>query len=79
MSEENCATSDVTAQALQKHGLVKPLVQSLVNPTPHGEDGEHEGDMDYEEKLIRWVTVFLSLNTLQPNTDLISSDCCSLI
>lgn len=53
MSEENCATAAVTSQALHQHGLIKPLVQSLVNPVPHGEDGEHEGDADYEEKLVR--------------------------
>ena len=53
MSEESCATSAVTTQALHRHGLVKPLVDSLVDPVPHGEDGELEGDADYEEKLIR--------------------------
>ena len=53
MSEESCATSAVTTQALHRYGLVKPLVDSLVDPVPHGEDGELEGDADYEEKLIR--------------------------
>lgn len=53
MTEESTATSGMTSAALQEHGILGDLVQGLVNPVPHGKDGDHEGDADLEEKLVK--------------------------
>lgn len=48
-------TADKTLEAFKKHGILSALVQALVSPTPHGPDGETEGDLDLEEKIVRYV------------------------
>ena len=53
MTAESTATSAVTSFALHEHGINADLVQALVNPLPHGKDGDQEGDEDLEEKLGR--------------------------
>ena len=53
MTAESTATSAVTSSALNEHGINADLVQALVNPLPHGKDGDQEGDEDLEEKLVR--------------------------
>ena len=53
MTDESTATADVTSRALRDHGIISKLVQSLVNPVPHGQDGDVEGDEDFDEKLLR--------------------------
>ena len=53
MTAEAAETSALTSEAIQKHGIVDVVVKSLVTPTPHGEDGDQEGDVDYEEKAVR--------------------------
>ena len=60
MTPESTATSEVTTAALQTHGIAGDLVQGLVNPIPHGSDGDQEGDADFEEKLIRLFYTYLT-------------------
>lgn len=53
MTAESTETSKVTASALQRHGIMDTVVKGLVNPLPHGNDGENDGDIDFTEKLVR--------------------------
>jgi hsp70-interacting protein len=46
-------TSQFTVEALEDRGLLRTLVKALVAPVPYGEDGESEGDADFEEKVVR--------------------------
>lgn len=55
MTAESTDTASVTLSALQGRGIANDLVQCLVNPLPHGKDGDEEGDVDLEEKLVRYV------------------------
>lgn len=55
MTAESTATADITRRALEGHGIIKQLVQALVEPVPHGKDGDEEGDVDFEEKLVRYA------------------------
>lgn len=75
MTAESTDTSSVTLGALQRHGVVNVIVNLLVHPMPHGEDGDQEGDMDYEEKAVRYGhPQFCAIILLMP-----SADSCSLI
>ena len=56
MTAESTDTASAAISALQNRGIAKDLVQCLVNPLPHGEDGDLEGDVDLEEKLVRYGT-----------------------
>lgn len=47
-------TSPTTLNALRDHGLLMMLISALTAPTPHGDDGELEGDTDFEEKIVRY-------------------------
>lgn len=47
------STSPATLKALEEHGLLQALVSAVTSPTPHGVDGEHEGDADFDEKVMR--------------------------
>ncbi|EJD05711.1 nucleotide exchange factors-like protein [Fomitiporia mediterranea MF3/22] len=69
MTAESTATSAITSAALQEHGISGDLVQSLVNPTPHGMDGDQEGDADLEEKLVRLFYTYMTSagGRLEPN------------
>ncbi|KAL5533241.1 FES1 [Sanghuangporus sanghuang] len=60
MTAESTATSAVTSSALQEHGISGDLVQALVNPLPHGKDGDQEGDEDLEEKLVRLFFTYMT-------------------
>ncbi|KAH8114825.1 nucleotide exchange factors-like protein [Phellopilus nigrolimitatus] len=66
MTSESTATAEITSAALQEHGITADLVQGLVNPIPHGKDGDEEGDADLEEKLVRYLyfATFFSLHML---------------
>jgi hypothetical protein len=48
-------TSPATLIALREHGLLGALVSALTAPTPYGEDGESEGDANFEEIVVRSV------------------------
>ena len=47
-------TSPITLNALHEHGLLAALISALTAPVPHGDDGEIEGDVDFEEGIVRW-------------------------
>ena len=53
MTPESTATSKETLAAIERHDISSDLIQGLVDPTPHGKDGDQEGDADFEEKLVR--------------------------
>lgn len=46
-------TASKTLEALKTRGILSALVRALVAPRPHGADGEEEGDVDLEEKIVR--------------------------
>lgn len=54
------ATSELTLDAMREHRIAEYVVNSIVNPLPHGEDGEFsEADLDYEEKAMRLVQTYV--------------------
>ena len=53
MTAESAETSSATQAALQKYGILDALVNSLMTPVPHGDDGDIVEDSDYNEKVIR--------------------------
>ncbi|OCH92567.1 nucleotide exchange factors-like protein [Obba rivulosa] len=53
-------TSPATAKAFEAHGIADAMISSLTSPTPHGPDGEQEGDADFEEKAIRSLHTYLT-------------------
>lgn len=59
MTTESTFTSGITSKALQKHGAIDVVLKTLVNPVPHGLDGDQEGDIDYEEKAVRFLFTYL--------------------
>ena len=60
MTVQNSNTSPITAHALERHSIIALIVQSLLNPLPHGNDGENVGDVDLEEKAVRLVHTYLT-------------------
>lgn len=53
-------TSELTLEALRKHGILDAVIASVVSPLPHGEDGENiEADQDYEEKALRLLHTYV--------------------
>lgn len=48
-------TSQFAVKALEDRGLLQALVRALTSPVPHGQDGELDGDPDFQEKLVRQV------------------------
>ena len=48
----SASTSEFTIDALENHGLLQALIDSLISPVPHGPDGEAEGDPEFEDKVI---------------------------
>ena len=48
-------TSQLAMKALEDRGLLRALVRALVAPVPHGQDGDSEGDADFEEKVVMLV------------------------
>ncbi|VDB92228.1 unnamed protein product [Peniophora sp. CBMAI 1063] len=53
-------TAATTLEALGEHGIVGALVNALTSPVPHGDDGEEEGDVDLEEKIVRVLHTFVA-------------------
>jgi hypothetical protein len=51
-------TSTATLKALREHRLLAALISALTAPTPHGSDGESEGDIDFEEKIVRLLHTY---------------------
>lgn len=47
------STSDLTLHALETQDLLPTLIDALVSPLPHGPDGESEGDLEFEEKIMK--------------------------
>lgn len=46
-------TSQLAVEALEEHGLLQALIRALIAPVPYGQDGESEGDADFEEKIVQ--------------------------
>lgn len=53
-------TSQYTLKALEEHGLLQTLVKALTSPVPYGQDGELDGDPDFEEKIVRTLLTYLT-------------------
>ncbi|TFY75481.1 hypothetical protein EWM64_g8530, partial [Hericium alpestre] len=49
----------ITLTALREHHLLAALVRALVSPTPHGVDGDSEGDVDLEEKIAALLHMYV--------------------
>ncbi|TDL26802.1 Fes1-domain-containing protein [Rickenella mellea] len=60
MTPGSCETSTMASEAMEKFGVIDSAIDALVNPTPHGTDGEHEGDADLSEKLVRLLFTYLT-------------------
>ncbi|KZT00287.1 nucleotide exchange factors-like protein [Laetiporus sulphureus 93-53] len=54
------ATSAAALKALDEHGLLQALISAMASPTPHGPDGETEGDADFDEKVIRSLHTYVT-------------------
>ncbi|THH12431.1 hypothetical protein EW146_g7706 [Bondarzewia mesenterica] len=54
------ATGLPTFRALREHGLLPVLIRAFTSPTPHGADGESEGDVDFEEKVARLLHTYVT-------------------
>ena len=50
------STSEITRRALEQQGLLHKLTDALSSPIPHGPDGEQEGDLDFEDKIVGYVS-----------------------
>ncbi|KAI5120248.1 hypothetical protein M0805_007552 [Coniferiporia weirii] len=61
MTLESTTTSTTASAALKNYGITSDLVRGLVNPLPHGKNGDEEGDVDLEEKLVRLLHTYLIL------------------
>ena len=46
-------TSQLAVKAMEDRGLLRTLVRALTAPVPYGQDGESEGDVDFEQKVVR--------------------------
>lgn len=46
-------TSQFAVKALEECGLLHALIRALTGPVPYGQDGELEGDADFEEKILQ--------------------------
>ncbi|CAL1698181.1 unnamed protein product [Somion occarium] len=53
------STSADTRKALEEKGILKTLIDGIVSPVPHGPDGETEGDLDFEQKVISVLSTYL--------------------
>lgn len=53
-------TSELVVKALEDRGLLQALVKALVAPIPYGQDGELEGDADFEENIARTLLAYLT-------------------
>lgn len=40
---------------MEERGLLRALVKALTSPVPYGQDGESEGDAEFEENIVRQV------------------------
>jgi len=54
------ATSPATVAAFEERGMLQALISALTSPTPHGADGEKEGDADFEEKIVRSLHTYVT-------------------
>jgi len=53
-------TSEFAVEALEERGLLQALVRALIVPVPYGQDGESEGDADFEEKVVGTLLTYLA-------------------
>jgi len=53
-------TSQFAVKALEDRGLLQALVRALTSPVPYGQDGELDGDPDFQEKLVRTLLTYLT-------------------
>jgi hsp70-interacting protein len=50
-------TSDLTIDAVQRHGILDTVISGLADPIPFGEDGDSsEADPTFEEQSLRYAT-----------------------
>ncbi|ETW79995.1 hypothetical protein HETIRDRAFT_246122, partial [Heterobasidion irregulare TC 32-1] len=54
------ATAPATLRALHEHNILPALIRELTSPTPYGADEEREGDVDFEEKVIRLLHTYVT-------------------
>jgi len=54
------STSPLALKALEDQGLLAALVSAMTSPTPHGSDGESEGDADFNEKIMRSLHTYVT-------------------
>ncbi|KAF9784498.1 nucleotide exchange factors-like protein [Thelephora terrestris] len=53
-------TSQFAVKALEDRGLLQALVRALASPVPYGQDGELDGDPDFEEQVVRTLLAYLT-------------------
>ncbi|KAA1474088.1 nucleotide exchange factors-like protein [Dentipellis sp. KUC8613] len=58
-------TAPVALKALKDHELLKALVRALVTPTPHGANGDEEGDVDLEERIAALLHTYVEAHNGQ--------------
>ncbi|KAI0799606.1 nucleotide exchange factor Fes1-domain-containing protein [Irpex lacteus] len=69
----SASTSELTIDALENHGLLQVLIDSLVSPVPHGPDGETEGDPEFEDKCLHTYIASCHGRLSQTQADSLSS------
>ncbi|TFY65306.1 hypothetical protein EVG20_g5648 [Dentipellis fragilis] len=58
-------TAPVALKALKDHELLKALVRALIAPTPHGANGDEEGDVDLEERIAALLHTYVEAHNGQ--------------
>jgi hypothetical protein len=65
------ATSELTLDAMREHRIADYVVDSIVNPLPHGGDSRG-GDLDYEMRLVHTYVVKYSEELSNPQKNALS-------
>lgn len=53
------STSPATLRAFEERGVLSALVSALADPVPFGPDGESEGDVDFEEQVLKALHTYV--------------------
>ncbi len=61
MPLSNTTTNGETRASFNRHGITNALLSALVDPVPHGVDGDEglDGDPEFEEKGVRCLITYL--------------------
>ncbi|KAF9526437.1 nucleotide exchange factors-like protein [Crepidotus variabilis] len=52
-------TSGLALEAFSAYGILESIITSIVNPLPHGDDGENtDADVDFEERAVRLLHTY---------------------